>query len=113
MPERNGITPSYEQRTFSNEEKRGQLRLIASRDGAQGSVTIHQDARLYSTLLDNDEAVEYPLATDRCVYLHLARGQAKLNGQELKAGDGATIRGESIRLEGVEGAEALLFDLAA
>jgi hypothetical protein len=113
LPDRTGLTPSYEQTFFPEEEKRGRLRLVASPDGADGSVTIHQDARLYATLLAPGEEVSHPLARGRHAWVHVARGKASLNGQPLEAGDGAAISAEErVTLRGDGHAEVLLFDLA-
>ena len=112
-PDVTGIRPSYEQVRFSDADKRGRLRLIASRDGREGSVTIHQDASVYASLLQDGDAVEFSVAPSRTAYLHVARGSVSLNGERLNAGDGAKIgAGHSLKLEGAEGnGEILLFDL--
>jgi hypothetical protein len=108
-----GIAPSYEQKHIAAADKRGQLRLIASPDGAGGSVTIHQDARVYATLLDGGEAVTHALAPGRRAYVHVARGRVHVNGTPLAAGDAAKITGEAaIALDRAEDAEVLVFDLA-
>ncbi len=113
LPDRAGLTPSYEQTFFPEDDKRGRLRLVASPDGADGSVTIHQDARLYATLLAPGEEVSHALAPGRHAWVHVARGKASLNGQPLEAGDGAAISGEErVALRGDGHAEVLLFDLA-
>jgi len=113
-PNERGIAPSYEQKNFSDEQKQGRLRLIASPDAAQGSVKIHQDARVYAAALDGADAVSYSLASDRKAYVHVARGHVQLNGSELSPGDGAKISGEhELRFSGGKTAEVLLFDLAA
>jgi quercetin 2,3-dioxygenase len=110
MPDRNGITPSYEQKMFEPAERQGRLRLVASPDGADGSVTIHQDVRLYASLLDSEE-VSHEFDKGRYGWLHVASGNAVVNGLELKAGDGAAITDEkSLTIKG-DGAEVLLFDL--
>ncbi len=107
-----GITPGYEQRTFAEAEKRGRLRLLASSDGADGSVTIHADASLYAALLD-DESVTLPLNPARKAYVHLVRGQLEVNGQVLQTGDAALLADESsLTLAGAQAAEVLVFDLA-
>jgi quercetin 2,3-dioxygenase len=112
-PERNGLVPGYEQKAFSDAEKRGLLRLVASPDGREGSVTIHQDAELYATLLAAGETVRQEGKPGRHAWVQVARGSVKLNGQELSAGDGAALTGEkTITLTGVRDAEVLLFDLA-
>ena len=113
MPDRDGLTPSYEQKFFEAAKKLGKLRLVASPDGNDGSVTIHQDAKLYAGLIDPEHPAEHALLPGRRAYLHVARGAASLNGEALEAGDGARIENESkIRLESNSSAEILLFDLA-
>jgi redox-sensitive bicupin YhaK (pirin superfamily) len=113
MPDRAGHEPSYEQKAFPDEEKRGKLRLIAGPDGKEDSVTIHQDARLYVTLLSPGQEVTHALATGRYAWLQLAKGAVELNGEPLKQGDGAAVSDESeLVIQGVEDAEVLLFDLA-
>jgi redox-sensitive bicupin YhaK (pirin superfamily) len=112
-PDHAGVTPSYEQKTFSDAEKRGQLRLVASPDGAQGSVTIHASARLYAGLFDADEAASLPLSPARKCYVHLIRGSLTVNGQVLEAGDAALMEGESaLHLTDGTRAEVLVFDLS-
>jgi hypothetical protein len=114
MPGRQGLEPSYEQKSFSIEEKRGRLRLIGSRDGREGSVTIHQDADLYATVLKAGEAVAHMIADGRSAWVQVARGAATINGTPLEAGDGAAIRDSgALVLEGIDDAEILLFDLGA
>ncbi|HMK73673.1 MAG TPA: pirin family protein [Myxococcaceae bacterium] len=113
LPERPGIQPSYEQKTFPDAEKRGRLRLVASRDSRDGSLTIHQDAAVYAGLLTSGERAELPLRKGRHAWVQVARGEVKLNGQSLEAGDGAAVSGEPIlKLEGVRAGEVLVFDLA-
>src|SRR5947209_15061979 len=92
-PEREGAAPSYEQREFPEAERRGRLRLIASRDGRAGSVTIHQDASVYVASLDAGQRVEHRPAAGRSAWVQVARGALKLNGKALEAGDGAGIAG--------------------
>jgi quercetin 2,3-dioxygenase len=112
-PDKSGYEPSYEQKTFPEEEKRGKLRLIASPDGKDGSVTIHQDARLYVSLLTPGWEVKHELAKERHAWLQIARGSGELNGQKLVQGDGAAISEEAaLSIKGTEDAEVLLFDLA-
>ncbi|MFC5523984.1 pirin family protein [Polaromonas jejuensis] len=112
-PNVTGIAPSYEQKTFPEAEKRGALRLVASPDGAQGSVTIHADAKMYAGLLDGDETVALALDPRRKTYVHLIRGQLEVNGQVLHAGDAAALQSESqLRLAHGQSAEVLVFDLA-
>jgi len=111
-PKITGIRPSYEQKHFPAAEKRGRLRLIASPDGREGSVTIHQDALVYSTVLDGKDAATHTLAPGRRAYVHVARGAVKLNGIELKGGDGVKIASENeLQFSGAKQAELLLFDL--
>ncbi len=112
-PDVRGIAPSYEQKRFGDEEKRGRLCLIASPDGAQGSVTLRQDARVYAALLDGDERASLGLAPGRRAYVHVARGEVTANGNPLGAGDAlkATEVAE-IALAHGRGAEVLVFDLA-
>ena len=113
LPKVSGIAPSYEQKAFPAEEKRGRLRLIASPDGAESSVTIHQDARLYAALLDGDEAASLALSPGRRAYVHVARGRVSANGVELVAGDAIKLTGEAaVSLARGAGAEVLVFDLA-
>jgi quercetin 2,3-dioxygenase len=111
-PDVRGIAPEYEQTSIPAAEKQGRLRLIASPDGAHGAVRIHQDARVYATVLDGEHDVEHPLAPGRRAYVHVIRGSARVNGMALAAGDAAKIADEPVvRLEGGQSAEALLFDL--
>ena len=113
-PNVTGMEPSYEQKTFADTEKRGRLRLLASNDGAQGSVTIHADARLYAALLDGAETATLPLKPTRKSYVHLVRGELDVNGQKLNPGDAALLADESkLILSGGKNAEVLVFDLAA
>jgi redox-sensitive bicupin YhaK (pirin superfamily) len=113
LPERDGGPPSYEQKHFPPEERRGALRLLASRDGRDGSVRIQQDAALYTALLGAGQSVEHALRPGRHAWLQLARGRCTLNGVALEAGDGAAVSGEkSLRLADAKDAEILLFDLA-
>ena len=111
-PRITGVRPSYEEKQFGPAEKKGQLRLIASPDGREGSVTIHQDALVYAALFDGRDAVAHRLAPGRRAYVHIARGAVKMNGVELKGGDGAKIAGENeLKFSGAKQAELLLFDL--
>ena len=112
-PDEMGLTPSYEQKHFTQAEKQGAFRLVASSDGREGSVTIHQDAAIYAAVLSADQALTYKLDAPRRAYLHLARGRVSLNGYPLEAGDGAKVNGpETLNLTALEQAEVLLFDLA-
>ncbi len=114
MPEQRGIKPSYEQKTFSADEKRGKLRLVASADGREGSLTINTDASVYAGLFAQGESAALALGPSRHAWLQVARGKVRVNGRELAAGDGAAFTQEAeVRLEGVEQAgEVLVFDLA-
>ncbi|MBR0568143.1 pirin family protein [Azoarcus sp. L1K30] len=113
-PNVTGIAPSYEQKSIPAAQKRGTLRLIASPDGAQDSVTIHADAALYAGLFDGDERAELTLAAGRKGYVHLVRGTLEVNGQTLSTGDAALLDNETqIALGGGHDAEVLVFDLAA
>lgn len=113
-PNVTGIAPSYEQKTFADAEKQGNLRLVASNDGAQGSVTIHADARLYAGLFDGDQTAKLALDPKRKSYVHLVHGELEVNGQMLTTGDAALLDGESqVSLTNGKNAEVLVFDLAA
>jgi quercetin 2,3-dioxygenase len=113
-PNVRGIPPSYEQKTFVAAEKTGCLRLVASPDGTQGSVTIHADAALYAGLLDADQRAQVAIAPGRKAYVHLVRGALSVNGQALRTGDAAVLADETqIKLSDAQDAEVLVFDLAA
>jgi redox-sensitive bicupin YhaK (pirin superfamily) len=113
MPEKRGVAPGYEQRAFTDDEKRGKLRLVASPDGASESITINCDARVYAGLFGKGESAELPIATGRGAWLHVARGRVRVNGEELREGDGASFEDEDrVRVEGIEGGEVIAFDLA-
>jgi redox-sensitive bicupin YhaK (pirin superfamily) len=113
-PNVTGIPPSYEQKTIPAEQKRGTLRLVASADGAQGSVTIHADAALYAGLFDGNESAELALDPARKGYVHLVRGALDVNGQRIGSGDAVLLDAESrIVLTNGTDAEVLVFDLAA
>lgn len=112
-PDQAGIAPGYEQKVFADADKRGRLCLVASRDGAQGSVTIHADASLHAGLFDGAERAELALDPARKAYVFLVRGSLTVNGQLLKAGDAALLADEALlRLEQGADAEVLVFDLA-
>jgi redox-sensitive bicupin YhaK (pirin superfamily) len=114
LPERAGIQPGYEQKHFDASSKRGKLRLVASRDGRDGSVTVHADASMYAGLFDGAEAAELPLQASRKTYVHLVRGQLAVNGLTLNAGDAAMIENEPVlELDHGRDAEVIVFDLAA
>ena len=113
LPDRRGIAPGYEQRAYPAEERRGRLRLVASRDGREGSVRLHQDAAVYSSLLAEGEKVEHRLSAGRHAWLQVVRGGVTANGERLRAGDGAGLSEEArVSILGQEPAELLLFDLA-
>jgi redox-sensitive bicupin YhaK (pirin superfamily) len=114
LPEKEGLKPMYEQKTIPAEEKQGKLRLVGSPKGGNGTVTISQDVELYATALSAGQTVEHALEKDRYAWLQVARGEITLNGQKLKAGDGAAITAElKLQLAGVgDSSELLLFDLA-
>lgn len=119
VPDRRGYTPSYEQKAFSQEERQGKLRLVASQDGREGSVTVHQDVSLFAGLFGQGEEARYELPAGRNAWVHVARGSVELNGTLLEAGDAAAIgaagaggAGQSLHLVGKGAGEVLLFDLA-
>ena len=113
FPEKQGLKPAYDQKNFTEAEKRGKLRVVASPDGREGSVKIRPDNELYATVLGKGDSVKHELKPDRHAYVQVARGSVKLNGKELAEGDGAAISAEkSLELTGINNAEVLLFDLA-
>jgi quercetin 2,3-dioxygenase len=113
LPEREGIKPYYEQRAFADEERRARLRLLASREGGDGSLTVHQDVRLYGALLAPGEEVSHELRPGRHAWVQVIKGTITLNDVGLGAGDGAAVSEEtSLQIRGGEEAEILLFDLA-
>lgn len=112
-PNQRGIEPGYEQRSFADGDKRGRLRLVASPDGQDGSVTIHADAAMYAGLFDGAEAARIALDPKRKAYVHLVRGELEVNGERLSGGDAAVLDGEtSLTLDKGKDAEVLVFDLA-
>ncbi|ARN19867.1 pirin family protein [Piscinibacter gummiphilus] len=114
LPDERDIEPGYEQKHFEDADKRGRLRLVASRDGRNDSVTIHANASMYAGLFDGGEAAELPLDTGRVTYVHLVRGKLEVNGQALDGGDAVTLRGEErLVLANGQDAEVIVFDLAA
>ena len=114
IPQFKGITPGYEQKAFPDAEKRGRLRLVASRDGADGSVTIHQDARMYAGLFDGAESAELALGPRRLGYVHVVKGSAVVNGHAVSAGDALLYADEAeVRIERGTASELLVFDLPA
>jgi quercetin 2,3-dioxygenase len=112
LPAEKSIPPEYEEKKFSDDEKRNKLRLVVSTEGREGSVKIHQDARIYASLLDDGQEVVHTLANGRSAWLQVAAGSVTLNDTALKQGDGAAVTKEStIRITAREPAEVLLFDL--
>jgi quercetin 2,3-dioxygenase len=113
LPDRQNITPRYDQRDFPTAEKQGKLRLVGSKDGREGSVVIHQDIDLYVSLISPGDVVSFQMRPDRFAWIQLARGMAILNGEELREGDGVQINSpELLELTTPSTAEILLFDLA-
>jgi redox-sensitive bicupin YhaK (pirin superfamily) len=111
-PNRMGVPPSYEEKAFSDDDKRNRLRLVASPDGRDGSVTIHQDALVYAGVIEAGREVAYPLPEGRRAWLQVARGRGSVNGQPLEQGDGVGVRDErALTVTGKERAEIILFDL--
>jgi redox-sensitive bicupin YhaK (pirin superfamily) len=114
QPNQLGIQPSYEEKHFTPESKLGQLRLIASSDGRDGSVLVHQDAAIYATIMTASDSLKHELAAGRIAYVHVIRGDVTVNGTALKGGDALKITGESlVTLDQAQAAEVLLFDLPA
>jgi redox-sensitive bicupin YhaK (pirin superfamily) len=113
LPEREGLQPGYEQRAFPEVERTGRLCLVAAHDGRDGAVTIHTDVDLYAGLFAGGETVTHSLRAGRSAWVQIARGAVRLNGEELRAGDGAAVRDEqTLELVATEAADLLLFDLA-
>lgn len=113
VPNQEGVTPGYEQKVFAEQEERGVFRLVASADGREGSVTIHQDANLYAAILDAGEELVYRIPAGRHVWLQVARGKVCVNGVALDQSDGAAMSGEDqVVVTGQNRSELLLFDLA-
>jgi len=113
LPKAPNLRPGYEQKTFTDDEKRGRLRLVASDDGRDGSVTINQDAAIYASVLEPGSEVVHELGATRNAWIQVARGAVTVNGNDLNQGDGAAISAESaITIAGREDSEVLLFDLA-
>ncbi len=112
LPSQQGIAPGYEQKSFSAADKQGLLRLVASPDGRDGSVTVHTDARLYAGVFGAGQSAGLKLAPGRHAWAHVARGNARVNGKELGTGDSAAISEEAlVQIEGVDDGEVLVFDL--
>lgn len=113
MPEKAGLEPGYEQKNFAVEDRADRLRLVASRNGRDGAVTIHQDAEMYSTILSGGSEVTHTFAAGRHGWVQVVRGVVDLGGETLREGDGAAISDvETVTLSSTIGAEVLLFDLA-
>lgn len=113
VPDQRGGAPSYEQKTFSADDMDGRLKLVASQDGRDGSVTIHADAALYAGRFEVDQRADHPLAPDRHAWIHVVRGQVRINGTELSTGDGVQLSGEPrVHIEGLDASEVIVFDLA-
>jgi quercetin 2,3-dioxygenase len=113
LPDRQGLPPRYEQTRFAQADMSGKFRLVASPDGSEDSLSIHQDARLYLATLDQGQKVEHRLAADRHGWLQVLRGGVDLNGEQLAAGDGAAISGvDRLEIAASGSAEVMLFDLA-
>jgi quercetin 2,3-dioxygenase len=113
LPNQQGIAPGYEQKAFSQTDKRGRLKLVASPDGRNGAVTIHADASMYAGLFDGAERAELALDAQRLAYVHVVRGAINVNGQPLSAGDAAKLSGESrLVIDQGHGAEVIVFDLS-
>ncbi len=115
VPEKKGLKPGYEQKTFSREDKRAKLRLVGSRDGRDGSVTIHQDIDFYATVLSDGETVTHTLKPGCKAWVQVAQGSVRLNGEELREGDGVAVEeADALELTGsAKDTEVLLFDLGA
>ena len=113
IPTTQGIKPGYEQKLFTEADKRGKLELVASPNGQDGSITVHTDAKLYAGLFTEGESAELAIGPGRGAWLHVAKGTVRINGKELSAGDAASFENEStVRIEGVAEGEVLAFDLA-
>jgi redox-sensitive bicupin YhaK (pirin superfamily) len=113
VPDRPGHSPGYEQKAFSEADRRGKLRLVASPDGRDGSVSVHQDASVYAGLLEPGERAAHQIRPGRHSWVHVARGSIDLNGQTLREGDGAAVSDEErLDLTAKDNSEVLLFDLA-
>jgi quercetin 2,3-dioxygenase len=114
QPESKGLEPSYQQKAYADAEKRGKLRLVASRDGREGSLIIHQDVNLFAGRFGPGETARLQLRHGRGAWVQVARGEVEVNGARLKAGDGATVTDvDSVEIAGRDGGEVLVFDMAA
>src|SRR5690606_28461327 len=113
LPARRGLPPSYEQKSFSEDELRGRWRCVASPDGAEGSVTIHTNASVHAGRFDQGESATFALSPERFAWVHVARGTVLVQDHELRAGDAMALAEErEVRVQGKDGGEVLLFDLA-
>jgi hypothetical protein len=113
IPRKTGLPPGYEQKSFSREDKAGKLRLIVASDGRDGSVTVHTDAALYAGIFEAGQRAELELRPGRHAWVHVASGKVRVNGHSLSAGDGAALSEETrVAVEGTDGGEVLVFDLA-
>ncbi len=113
LPDQEGLDPSYEQKHFTPDEKYGRLRLVASKNGRDGSVTIHQDADLYAAVLDPNQSVTHQFQAARAGWIQVARGKVTLDGSTLNSGDGAALQDvQTVQIVGLRPSEILLFDLA-
>ncbi len=112
LPNVRGLEPGYEQKSFSVADKKGTLKLVASNDGRNGSVSLNQDVDMYAALLDEEDSVTHSLKNNRKAWVHVARGCVTLNGEELGSGDGASVEGGMIELSNSSGAEVIIFDMA-
>ncbi len=112
LPQERGRSPSYEQKLFDPEQRAGRLRLVASPDGADGSTTVHSDAKVYVGTFDAEQGAELTLAPNRHAWVHVARGRVRVNGTAVKAGDGVSLSSEpKLRIDQAERAEVLVFEL--
>jgi len=113
LPDEEGLTPKYEQKFFADEEKRGKFRLVVSKEGREGSLSINQDVDMSVALMDGDEEASYDLTEGRKVWLHIARGEIVVNGEKLEAGDGAAIEDISeLKFSDGNKSEIIIFDMA-
>jgi redox-sensitive bicupin YhaK (pirin superfamily) len=113
VPRRRGLEPSYEQNTLTEQDKRGRLRVVASPDGRDGSVTLHAEAIVHDGLFDRGEAAELRLEPGRHAWVQVVRGKVRVNGRDLEGGDGVALSDEAaVRLEGIDRGAVLAFDLA-
>lgn len=113
LPHTVGLEPGYEQKAFSEDERRGRLTLIASEDGSDGSVVVHQDVKLFASIIPAGEQVEHAMDQQRYAWIQVARGAVSVNGEKADQGDGVMVAGESnLQIKAEENAEVLLFDLA-